>query len=369
MVIFGTRPEAIKVAPVILELEKREGIEVIKVSTSQHREMLDQVLELFDIVPDFDLKIMQKNQTLTQIVERTMKGFRDVFSQVRPDIILVQGDTTTAFVGALAGFYEGIAVGHIEAGLRTWNVFSPYPEEANRSMISIVANYHFAPTEGNKKNLINEHINPNTIMVTGNTVIDALQYVLKHKASNSFAEQFCQDGHKLLLITAHRRENFGEPIKNICKALIKIAEQHKDVEIVYPVHLNANVQKPVRSLLSGKDRIHLLNPLNYRDICSLMNKAYLVLTDSGGIQEEAPSLGKPVVVMRTETERPEAVEAGTVAVVGNTTKAIVDRTEELLTDDHAYRQMARAVNPYGDGKAAIKIADFLTSDLSVLDKN
>jgi len=359
MTVFGTRPEAIKMAPVILELEKRQGVRVIKVSTSQHREMLDQILDLFEIVPDYDLKIMQKNQTLSQIVERAMSGFRKVFAEVHPDIILVQGDTTTAFAGALAGFYEGIPVGHIEAGLRTWNVHSPFPEEANRRMISTVASYHFAPTEGNKKNLLNEHVDQNSIIVTGNTVIDALYYVLKHKASNGFAEQFCPDGQKLILVTAHRRENFGEPIKNICKALTKIAEQHKDVEIVYPVHLNSNVQIPVRSLLNSVERIHLLEPLDYQDLCSIMSKAYLVLTDSGGIQEEAPALGKPVVVLRTETERPEAVDAGTVAVVGTKTEAIVAKTKELLCNEKAYKQMSRAVNPYGDGKAAKRIADFL----------
>lgn len=361
MVILGTRPEAIKLAPVILELQKIPGLEVINVSTSQHREMLDQVLDLFEISPDYDLKIMRKNQTLTQIVERAMIGFRRVFGQVRPDIILVQGDTTTAFAGALAGFYAGIPVGHVEAGLRTGNLYSPFPEEANRNMISVVAKYHFAPTEGNKKNLIKEQIDPNSIVVTGNTVIDALQYTLKNKPSNTLAAKFCRNGKKLILVTAHRRENFGQPMKNICNALLQITDRNKDVEIVYPVHLNANVQKPVKALLTGKKRIHLLEPLNYRDMCSYMSSAFIVLTDSGGIQEEAPSLGKPVIVMRTETERPEAVQAGTVAVVGNTTKAIVDKTEELLLDESAYQRMARAVNPYGEGKAAMRIVGFLTS--------
>lgn len=361
MVVLGTRPEAIKLAPVILGLQRIPNLRVITVSTSQHREMLDQVLDLFEISPDYDLKIMQKDQTLTQIVEKAMIGFRRVFDQVRPDILLVQGDTTTAFSGALAGFYEQIPVGHVEAGLRTGNVYSPFPEEANRSMISVIARYHFAPTEGNRKNLIREQIDPSSIIVTGNTVIDALQYTLKHKPSHARAAEFCRQGKKLILVTAHRRENFGQPIKNICHALLQIADRNEDVEIVYPVHLNANVQTPVRSLLTGKRRIHLLEPLDYRDICSFMARSFLVLTDSGGIQEEAPSLGKPVVVMRTETERPEAVQAGTVAVVGNTTKAIVDKTEELLLDEFAYQRMARAVNPYGDGKAASKIVDFLTS--------
>lgn len=364
MTIFGTRPEAIKMAPVILELEKRQNVKVFKVSTSQHREMLDQVLTLFEIVPDYDLKIMQIDQTLTQIVERAMGGFRKLFAEVRPDIILVQGDTTTAFVGALAGFYEGIPVGHVEAGLRTWNIFSPFPEEANRRMISTVANYHFAPTEGNRNNLLNEHVDPTSIIVTGNTVIDALFHILKTEPTNGFAEQFCLNGERLILVTAHRRENFGEPINNICKALLAISKQHKDVEIVYPVHLNSNIQKPVRSFLSGVERIHLLEPLNYQDLCSLLSKAYLILTDSGGIQEEAPSLGKPVVVMRTETERPEAVDAGTVAVVGTQTKSIITKTDELLCNVELYAKMARSVNPYGDGNAAIRIANFLVDSVT-----
>jgi len=361
MVVFGTRPEAIKMAPVILELEKRPGIETIKIATSQHREMLKQVLDLFDIEPDFDLNIMQQNQTLTQIVERAMRGFQYVFTKVRPDILLVQGDTTTAFIGALAGYYEGIPIGHVEAGLRTGDIYSPYPEEANRKMISVIGNYHFAPTEGNRKNLLREGAAPETIIVTGNTVIDAMYYVLENKASNGFAKQFLNKNQKLILVTAHRRENFGEPIKNICQALLQISEQHKDLEIVYPVHLNANIQEPVYSILGGKERIHLLRPINYSELTSLINESCLVLTDSGGIQEEAPALGKPVVVMRTETERPEAINAGTAVLAGITQKSIFDITHELLTNKKAYERMAKAVNPYGDGKAAIRIADFITS--------
>jgi len=361
MVVFGTRPEAIKMAPVILELEKRLGIETIKVATSQHREMLKQVLDLFDIEPDFDLNIMQQNQTLTQIVERAMRGFQYVFTKVRPDILLVQGDTTTAFIGALAGYYEGIPIGHVEAGLRTGDIYSPYPEEANRKMISVIGNYHFAPTEGNRKNLLREGAAPETIIVTGNTVIDAMYYVLENKASNGFAKQFLNKNQKLILVTAHRRENFGEPIKNICQALLQISQQHKDLEIVYPVHLNANIQEPVYSILGGKERIHLLKPINYSELTSLINESCLVLTDSGGIQEEAPALGKPVVVMRTETERPEAINAGTAVLAGITQKSIFDITHELLTNKKAYERMAKAVNPYGDGKAAIRIADFITS--------
>jgi len=361
MVVFGTRPEAIKMAPVILELQKRPGIETIKVATSQHREMLQQVLDLFDIEPDFDLNIMRHNQTLTQIVERTMKGFQYVFSKVRPDLILVQGDTTTAFLGALAGFYERIPVGHVEAGLRTGDIYSPYPEEANRKMISVIGNYHFAPTEGNKKNLLREGAPAESVIVTGNTVIDALYHVLKSNESNGFAKQFHTGNNKLVLVTAHRRENFGEPIRNICHALLQLSDLHQDVDIVYPVHLNSNIQEPVHSILGGKERIHLLKPVDYSELTSLINESVLVLTDSGGIQEEAPALGKPVVVMRTETERPEAITAGTAVLAGITQKSIVDISHELLTDKEAYESMAKAVNPYGDGKAAGRIADFITS--------
>lgn len=360
MIIFGTRPEAIKVAPVIKQLEKREGINVFKVVTSQHKEMLLQVLELFDIVPDYDLNIMKANQTLSHIVEESMAGFQKIFAKAKPDLILVQGDTTSAFAGALAGFYAGIPVGHIEAGLRTWNRLSPFPEEANRQMISRIAQYHFAPTGGNKQNLLDEQIDPNSILVTGNTVIDALFYILNHFQSHDFADRFCPTGQKLILVTAHRRENFGQPIRNICNALIEINKLHKDVEIVYPVHPNTNIKLTVNSMLSNKERIHLIAPVNYLELCSLMKKSHLVLTDSGGIQEEAPALGKPVVVLRTETERPEAVDAGTVLIAGNETASIVKTTDELLSNEKRYQELARSINPYGDGKAAKKIADFLT---------
>jgi UDP-N-acetylglucosamine 2-epimerase (non-hydrolysing) len=360
MIVFGTRPEAIKVAPVIKELESREGINVIKVATSQHKEMLFQVLKLFNIIPDYDLNIMKANQNLSHIMEKAMAGFRKTFKQTKPDLILVQGDTTSAFAGALAGFYAGIPVGHIEAGLRTWNLFSPFPEEANRQMISKIAQYHFAPTEGNKKNLLDEHIDPSTISVTGNTVIDALFYMLNHHLSDDFANQFLSLGQKLILVTAHRRENFGQPIRNICNALLEITELHEDVEIVYPVHLNTNIKLPVNTILSNKERIHLIEPVNYLELCSLMKKSHLILTDSGGIQEEAPSLGKPVVVLRTETERPEAVKAGTVVIAGSETTSIVKIADELLSDEKKYQKMARAINPYGNGEAAIKIAEFLT---------
>ena len=359
MVIFGTRPEAIKMAPVILELQKNSDIRTITVSTSQHREMLQQVLDLFQIIPDYDLQIMQRNQSLNQIVENAMHGFHRVFAQEKPDLILVQGDTTTAFVGALAGFYQRIPVGHIEAGLRSGNLYSPYPEEANRRMISAIASFHFAPTRGNLEYLLKEGVAPQKILVTGNTVIDALFWVLKNKPDSCFARQFIHDHERLILVTAHRRENFGAPIQQICAALRHIADQFPDIRLVYPVHLNQNIQQPVYQHLDDHPRITLLEPVGYRQLCALMNQSYLVLTDSGGIQEEAPALGKPVLVMRTETERPEAIKAGTVAIVGTDTDAIVNKTTDLLTTPHLYEQMAQAVNPYGDGHASERIVRFL----------
>jgi UDP-N-acetylglucosamine 2-epimerase (non-hydrolysing) len=363
MVVFGTRPEAIKMAPVIKELTQRAGVHPILVSTSQHREMLQQVLDLFDIQPHHDLQIMAANQSLLHIVEKAMSGFSHLVQQERPDMMLVQGDTTTAYAGALAGFYSHIPVGHVEAGLRTFNIHSPFPEEANRRMISLLAEFHFAPTENNRQSLLQEGVADKQIRVTGNTVIDALHFVLKNRPPSSLADSYKKQGRRLILVTAHRRENFGEPLRKICRALLEIVNRFPDVELVYPVHLNQNVQETVKALLSGQARIHLLNPLDYQDLCGLMQNSCLVLTDSGGIQEEAPALAKPVVVLRTETERPEAVQAGTVAVVGYETAAIVDKTTQLLTDVSAYERMARAVNPYGDGRAAQRIVDFILNNL------
>ncbi|MBN2354611.1 UDP-N-acetylglucosamine 2-epimerase (non-hydrolyzing) [candidate division KSB1 bacterium] len=359
MIIFGTRPEAIKMAPVVKELQKRPGAQLILVSTSQHREMLRQVLELFEIEPDADLDIMAPDQSLLHIVEKAMAGFAGVIDRSKPDLILVQGDTTSAFAGALAGFYNQIEVGHVEAGLRTFNMQSPFPEEANRCLISRLAQYHFAPTARNRDNLLREGVRDERIAVTGNTVIDALYYVVKKGSHSDWVNRLAQDGRRLILVTAHRRENFGEPLRKICRALAQIVQRFPDVELVYPVHLNRNVQETVYPMLSKQERIHLMEPVDYQDLCALMQKSYLVLTDSGGIQEEAPALGKPVVVLRTETERPEAVEAGTVVVTGYETDALLARVEELLTDSAAYEKMARAVNPYGDGHAAERIGDFL----------
>ncbi len=359
MVIFGTRPEAIKLAPVVLALKSENDIKTVVVSTSQHREMLQDVLDLFRIVPDHDLGIMQKNQSLTQILERSVEGFSHILELENPDIVLVQGDTTTAFIGALIAFYNQIPVGHVEAGLRTWNMNSPFPEEANRSMISMVTSHHFAPTEGNKRNLIKSGIPESRIIVTGNTVIDALYHILETEPLQNYVSQFKEPDQRLILVTAHRRENFGRPLENICRAIIDISRSFPDVSVVYPVHLNPNVQKPVYSLLAETPRVHLIPPVNYQEICSLMAESYLILSDSGGIQEEAPSLGKPVIVLRSETERPEAVEAGTVVVAGTERQNIFERASLLLTEWKEYEKMARAVNPYGDGKAAGRIIKYL----------
>lgn len=359
MVIFGTRPEAIKLAPVICALRENKYLEMVTVSTSQHRQMLQDVLDLFEIVPTYDLKIMQDNQTLGQIVEKSTEGFRKIFTSTKPDVVLVQGDTTTAFIGALMSFYNRIPVGHVEAGLRTWNMISPYPEEANRTMISAVTTHHFAPTEGNKNNLIRSGISADRILVTGNTVIDALRYVVEHKPLARYGDEFLIPGGKMILVTAHRRENFGEPLENICYSILDISRRYPNVSVVYPVHLNPNVQKPVKGILHGQQRIHLIQPLNYQKMCALMSRAHLILTDSGGIQEEAPSLGKPVVLMREETERPEAVKAGTVVVAGTSRQKITEYTFRLLDDEGFYRVMAQSVNPYGDGKAAGRIVKFL----------
>jgi len=361
VVLFGTRPEAIKMAPVVLLLRNDPRFRLTVVSTSQHRQMLDQVLDLFGIRPDIDLNIMQPNQTLNQIAESAVHGFRQVLEELRPELVLVQGDTTTAFIGALTAFYAAIPVGHIEAGLRTFNLFSPYPEEANRRMISNVASYHFAPTEGNRQNLLQEGMEDARIAVTGNTVIDALHWVLQHKPDQNFVDSLCARGHRLILVTAHRRENFGAPIRRICSALRALVESHPDIEVVYPVHLNQNIQSPVNEILSGIERLHLIQPVDYRRLAALLNRSYLILTDSGGIQEEGPSLGKPVLVMRDETERPEAVQAGTVRLVGTDLHRILAETDRLLNDPAVYEEMARAQNPYGDGHAAERIADYLAT--------
>lgn len=354
MVILGTRPEAIKLAPMILELRKDPHTEPVVVVTAQHREMLDQVLKLFKINPDYDLDLMVPDQTLFHVTGKAIRGFENIFKNVKPDFVLVQGDTTTTFMGALAGFYMKIPIGHVEAGLRTGNKYSPFPEEINRKMVSVLTDYHFAPTEGNRQNLLSEGMLSENIFVTGNTVIDALLMTVEENFEH---EVITGNYDKLILVTAHRRENFGEPMKNIFQAIRQIAEDHPRFRFVYPVHLNNNVQKPAKEILGKLPNVKLLLPLEYFTFVNILARADLVLTDSGGIQEEAPSLGKPVLVLRNETERPEAVEAGTVKVVGTTRGKIIHETLFLLNDYHAYQSMARAHNPYGDGKASQKIVD------------
>jgi UDP-N-acetylglucosamine 2-epimerase (non-hydrolysing) len=374
LVVFGTRPEAIKMAPVILHLKSQPlEFRTIVCVTAQHREMLDQVLTIFDIIPDHDLNIMQKNQDLFDITANSLVGLKDIFRKEQPDVVLVQGDTTSAFVAGLAAYYLKISVGHIEAGLRTNNKYSPFPEEINRHLLSVLADYHFAPTEWAKTNLLKEGVPEEKIQVTGNTVIDALLTIVRSQKSEvrrkTFQKYFKEkwdltiaantNNSKLILVTGHRRENFGGGFENICMALKEIAEKRDDVTIVYPVHLNPNVQKPVKSILNGKHNIYLIEPLEYELFVFLMSQSYLVLTDSGGIQEEAPSLGKPVLVMRDTTERPEGIEAGTVKLVGTEKNKIVDSALDLLDNPFLYENMSKAVNPYGDGKAAARIVEVL----------
>ncbi|MGQ1541718.1 non-hydrolyzing UDP-N-acetylglucosamine 2-epimerase [Acinetobacter baumannii] len=367
LLVFGTRPEAIKMAPLVLKLQQNiQDFETKVCVTGQHRQMLDQVLDLFDLKPDFDLNLMKPGQTLSDVTSGVLKGLEQVFEQWTPDIILVHGDTATTFAASLAGYYHKIKIGHVEAGLRTGDLYSPWPEEANRQLTGVLANYHFAPTKSSCQNLINENVNPETIVVTGNTVIDALlkvkdkveqDQILIQKFEQTF--NFLDPNKKLVLVTGHRRENFGQGFLNICAALAKLAKKYNDIQIVYPVHLNPNVQRPVNELLSGIDNIFLIDPQDYLPFVYLMNRSYLILTDSGGIQEEAPSLGKPVLVMRDTTERPEAVEAGTVRLVGTDADTIESAVSELLENSSKYNAMAAAHNPYGDGTSCQQIIDFL----------
>jgi UDP-N-acetylglucosamine 2-epimerase (non-hydrolysing) len=367
LLVFGTRPEAIKMAPLALKLQQNiEDFETKVCVTGQHRQMLDQVLELFNLKPDFDLNLMKPGQTLSDVTSGVLKGLEQVFEQWKPDIILVHGDTATTFAASLAGYYHKIKIGHVEAGLRTGDLYSPWPEEANRQLTGVLANYHFAPTNSSYQNLIKENVNPETIIVTGNTVIDALLQVKdKVEQDEDLIQKFEQEfkfldkSKKLVLVTGHRRENFGQGFLNICTALANLAKKYSDIQIVYPVHLNPNVQTPVNELLSGIDNIFLIQPQDYLPFVYLMNRSYLILTDSGGIQEEAPSLGKPVLVMRDTTERPEAVDAGTVRLVGTDVSTIEKSVSELLENTSLYNAMAAAHNPYGDGTSCQQIIDFL----------
>ena len=358
MTVFGTRPEAIKMCPLVLEMHKYpEYIEPIVAVTAQHREMLDQVLELFNITPDYDLNIMASGQTLYDITTRALNGLKEVIEDAKPDMVLVHGDTTTTFAGALAAFYAQVPVGHVEAGLRTGNKYSPYPEEMNRKLTGSIADMHFAPTSTSKENLLKENVNPEAIMVTGNTVIDALQTTVKANyefADAEFNKIFAR-GNRLILMTTHRRENLGEPMRNVYKALRKVLETHADVEAIFPVHKNPKVREIVQEELGGLERVHLIEPMDYEPFANLMGKVDIVLTDSGGIQEEAPALGKPVLVLRDTTERPEAVDAGTVKLVGTGYEDVLRETNLLLDDSVHYQKMAEAANPYGDGKACERI--------------
>ncbi|MGN2371358.1 non-hydrolyzing UDP-N-acetylglucosamine 2-epimerase [Clostridium cagae] len=367
--IFGTRPEAIKMAPLVQELNKREEIEAKVCVTAQHREMLDQVLELFNIKPDFDLNIMKTRQTLTGITNKVLEGLEEIFEQEKPDMILVHGDTTTTFAGALAAFYKQIKVGHVEAGLRTFNKYFPFPEEMNRRLTGNLSDLHFAPTQSSKENLLNEGVSEDIIYITGNTVIDAMEHTVEENYEFENEELKKIDfNKKVIMVTAHRRENWGEGINNICDSLKQIVLNNEDVELVYLVHLNPIVKDVVFEKLGKLDRVHLLPPLDTKETHNLMNKSYLVMTDSGGLQEEAPHLGKPVLVLRDVTERPEAVQYGTVKLVGTDVEKIVDEANKLLNDVEAYSSMSKSVNPYGDGIASIRIADAILKYFELSEK-
>ncbi len=376
LIVFGTRPEAIKMAPLVKEFEKDSDCFDMKVCvTAQHREMVDQVLALFDIKPHYDLNIMKDGQDLYDVTAKVLLGMRDVLNDFKPDIVLVHGDTTTTVSTTLAAFYQKIKVGHVEAGLRTGDIYSPWPEEANRLLTTQITKYHFAPTLTNKANLQKEHVREKDIIVTGNTVIDSLFMArdkinsddkLRSEIVNKIKNLGYQydDKKKLVLVTGHRRENFGEGFLNICSGLKELAEQYEDVDFVYPVHLNPNVQKPVKEILTGIDNVYLIDPLEYLPFVYLLTKCHLILTDSGGVQEEAPSLGKPVLVMRNTTERPEALEAGTVMLVGTDKETIISNVTRLLEDDITYKKMSYAHNPYGDGTASARIVNYLKKELN-----
>lgn len=357
MLVFGTRPEAIKMCPLVNELKTRSELETVVCVTGQHRQMLDQVLEAFDVVPDYDLSIMKDKQTLFDITTGILEKIKDVLEKVKPDVVLVHGDTSTTFVTALACFYLQIPVGHVEAGLRTYNIYSPFPEEFNRQAVGIVAKYNFAPTVLAKENLIKEGKNPESIYVTGNTAIDALKTTVRDDYTHPELEW--AKGSRLITITAHRRENLGEPMHHMFRAIRRIMDEHKDVKAIYPIHMNPAVRQAAAEELGGCDRIHIIEPLEVLDFHNFLSRSYLILTDSGGIQEEAPSLGKPVLVMRDTTERPEGIKAGTLKLVGTDEEVIYESFKELLENKESYEKMSTASNPYGDGLASSRIADIL----------
>lgn len=363
LTVFGTRPEGIKMAPIIKAMEKNENIESITCITAQHREMLDQVLNLFQITPDYDLNIFKPGQSLTEITTRALEGLEGVIKEVKPDVLLVQGDTTTVFTGALAAFYQGVKIGHVEAGLRSGNIHSPYPEEANRMLTGILTDYHFAPTGRNVDNLLKENYPKEKIFVTGNTVIDALSYTVKE--DYIFENQLLNNldyNKKIILMTSHRTENIGQPMKNIFTAIKDIVEKYDDVEVIFPMHLNPKVRDIATRILGNNNRIHLIEPLDYEPFTNLEAKVHLIVTDSGGLQEEAPTLGIPVLVVREETERPEGIEAGTAKLVGTDYELLYNTMDKLLSNKDEYEKMAKAVNPYGDGNAAEKIVEILLSN-------
>ena len=357
MLVFGTRPEAIKMCPLVNELKTRKGIETIVCVTGQHRQMLDQVLEAFQVEPDYDLSIMKDRQTLFDVTTNILNRIKAVLEEVQPDVVLVHGDTSTTFVTALACFYLQISVGHVEAGLRTYNIYSPYPEEFNRQAVSIISAYNFAPTELSKENLLREGKNPDTIYVTGNTAIDALKTTVREDYTHPDLEW--AKGSRLIMITAHRRENLGEPMKHMFRAIRRVCDEHPDIKAIYPIHMNPVVREIADSILGDDERIRIIEPLDVLDFHNFLSRSYLILTDSGGIQEEAPSLGKPVLVMRDTTERPEGIKAGTLKLVGTDEEVIYQNFKQLLEDEEAYRAMSTASNPYGDGFACKRIADIL----------
>ena len=357
MLVFGTRPEAIKMCPLVNELKTRDGIKTVVCVTGQHRQMLDQVLNAFSVTPDYDLSIMKDRQTLFDVTANILLRIKSVLQEVNPDVVLDHGDTSTTFVTALACFYMQIPVGHVEAGLRTYNIYSPYPEEFNRQAVSIISSYNFAPTELSKNNLIKEGKNPETIFVTGNTAIDALKTTVRADYKNEHLDWAADS--RLIMITAHRRENLGEPMRNMFRAIRRVMDEHKDIKAIYPIHMNPAVREKAEQELSGCDRIRIIEPLDVLDFHNFLARSYLILTDSGGIQEEAPSLGKPVLVMRDTTERPEGIAAGTLKLVGTDEETIYNSFSKLLTDKSAYESMSKASNPYGDGHTCERIADIL----------
>lgn len=357
MIVFGTRPEAIKMCPLVNELKKRENINTVVCVTGQHRQMLDQVLDAFKVVPDYDLSIMKDRQTLFDVTTNILNRIKSVLDEVKPDVVLVHGDTSTTFVTALACFYLQIPVGHVEAGLRTYNIYSPYPEEFNRQAVSIISSFNFAPTTLSRDNLIKEGKNPDSIYITGNTAIDALKTTVKVDYKNEHLDW--AEGSRLIMITAHRRENLGEPMRHMFRAIRRVMEEHPDVKAIYPIHMNPAVREKAEQELSGCDHIRIIEPLDVLDFHNFLNRSYLILTDSGGIQEEAPSLGKPVLVMRDTTERPEGIAAGTLKLVGTDEETIYQNFSNLLINDEVYTTMSKASNPYGDGFASERIADIL----------